>query len=105
MSTVDRLRDPSPLWVLVVGLFVVGDLVTTVVGLDLVGIHESHPVGEAFASDPVLMLALKVGVALLAYGFSLRSPERLAWAFPTVLVLLGAALTGWNLVVIGTVIV
>jgi len=90
--------------VLVVGLFVVGDLATTVIGLDIVGIAESHPVGEAFASDPMLMLALKVGVTLLAYGFSLRSPERLAWLFPAALAVVGAFLTAWNLAVIATVL-
>jgi hypothetical protein len=102
MSALDRARDPSPIWVLVVGLFVVGDLATTVIGLDIVGVVETHPVGEAFASDPILMLALKMGMMLLAYGFSLIASERLSWLFPAVLAVVGGFLTTWNLVTIAT---
>jgi hypothetical protein len=95
-----RLRNASPVWIVAVGLFVVGDLVTTTVGLDIAGVEESHPVGELFVGEPLLMLALKLGVMLLAYGFSMLAPDRFAWLFPAALAVLGAFLTAWNLVVI-----
>lgn len=90
------------LWAAAVLLYGVGDTLATLWGLTVTNVAEAGPVaGPVMAAHGQLAL---LGVkAVVIGGFYLcwrlvRSPGRVA--LPLALVTVGAAVTGWNLVVI-----
>lgn len=95
--------DSQPmLWVLAVVLYGVGDTVTTLLGLRTDGTTEGGPVA-AYAierggtSGFLLLKAVFVGAFFLVWSL-LSTPTRVA--IPLALVVVGAAVTCWNLLVV-----
>lgn len=108
MSTLESSRPVTPdanlevlLWTLAVGLFGVGDLVTTVYFIETAGAVETHPVGAA-AIDGFgywALVPLK-GLAFgLCYGLYRLVPSPHAVGVPIGLILVGAYTTTWNTVI------
>jgi hypothetical protein len=90
------------LWVLAVVLYGVGDTVTTLVGLRSDGATEGGPVA-LYALDKAGFagfLVLKIGFIGVCIGLwsLLQRPSRVA--IPLALVVVGAVVTVWNLVVV-----
>ena len=86
------------LWVLAVGFFLVGDLVTTSIGVSTGQIAEVGPLADPIVSRYGVsgMVALKfvvVGGSYLVWTL-LPSPERVG--IPLGLLLVGALVTAWN---------
>lgn len=98
------IDNQSLLWVLAVVLYGLGDTVTTLVGLESDGVTESGPValyalGQGGIPGFLLLKIGFIGVCFLAW-WAVRTPGRVA--IPLALVVVGAVVTGWNLVVITT---
>ena len=98
------LHDLS--WLLVAVFFVLGDVVTTMIGLGLPGVVERNPAVVALlgAHGVAAMIGLKtlvVGVAYLVYRVA---PHPHAVGIPLGFAVIGVAVTGWNLVVLATVL-
>lgn len=98
------IDNQSMLWVLAVVLYGVGDSVTTLVGLESDGVTESGPVALYALGQGGIpgFLLLKVGFIGLCFlvWWVVRTPGRVA--IPLALIVVGAVVTGWNLVVIAT---
>ena len=102
-----RLQRHQPtLWLLAVGFFGVGDLVTTAAGLRLSGIVEAGPlVGPLIDSYGVGSLVVLKCLALVgSYGIWRLTPPPHRIGVPLGLAVLGVAVTGWNTVVVSTVL-
>lgn len=96
----------AALWVAAVLLYGVGDTATTVWGLSAGGVAEAGPVAAPLvaAHGAPVLVGLKVavfGVFLGAFR-ALRTPGRSA--VPLALVVVGAAVTLWNLFVIANAV-
>lgn len=88
------------LWTLATALFVVGDLTTTAVGLEL-GLVETHPIGQSViaSAGPLGLLVPKlvaVGLCGALYVVVGRWRPRWAVGIPLGLAALGATLTAYN---------
>ena len=93
-------------WVLVLIFFVLGDVVTTSVGVSMHGIVEGNgfllPVVESFG---VLgMVLVKAAVVGGGYLVARVLPRHQSVAVPLGLLLVGVVVTGWNLVTIGSTV-
>lgn len=99
-------RNTAYLWLGAVLFFVVGDVVTTSVGLGLDPIVELGPVvGPLIARYGLaVMIALKVGVVGLCYGLYCCVPRPHDVGVPLGLALLGLVVTGWNLALLAIVL-
>lgn len=106
MTVDDRLRwfddRERALWLWAIALYVVGDTATTYAGLSTGGVAEAGPVAGPLmdvAGRGALLVIKLLTLALffVAWRF-LRSPTRTA--IPLALVVVGAAVTGWNVFVI-----
>lgn len=98
------IDNQSMLWALAVVLYGVGDAVTTLVGLKSDGITEGGPValyalGQGGIPGFLLLKVGFIGVCFLVW-WVVRTPGRVA--IPLALVVVGAVVTGWNLVVLTT---
>jgi hypothetical protein len=97
--------DNQPtLWVVAVVLYGAGDTVTTLVGLQSDGATEGGPValyalGQGGIPGFVLLKVGFIGACFLVW-WVVQTPGRVA--IPLALVVVGAVVTGWNLVVITT---
>jgi hypothetical protein len=92
------------LWALAVGLYGVGDLLTTVVGVSSGRAVEAGPVAAGLVDMYGLgaVFPLKLGSLLAFYVLWRLVPDPHAAGVPLGLVLTGALLTSWNaLVVLG----
>ena len=103
------LRDPlleidAALWVVAIGLFGLGDLFTTAIGLTM-GLTELHPVGYAvFAVGGILgLIALKAIVFALFFGLYHITPRPYRVGVPLGLSILGAVITVLNLLVLSQI--
>lgn len=93
------------LWSLAVALFVVGDWLTTRHGVSLDGVHERNPAARLAVARLGLdagILVLKTGALVLGaagYLYAAGDPvtRRYRLLFPLVFVLIGAAVTAYNL--------
>lgn len=90
------------LWAIACLGFIVGDVVTTSIGLGLVGLTEANPIAAHLFEFSMLggMLAMKLvvcGVGYVAWK-CLPRPQRVG--VPLGLAALGVLATGWNLHVI-----
>lgn len=92
----------TPLWLAAVVLYGVGDFVTSSVGIGTGRAAEAGPVAVGLVDHYGLvgLLALKVGTFALAYAVwrLARASDRVA--VPLALVVVGAAVTLWNLLVL-----
>lgn len=103
---------PSPLsvhrwaWVLAAGFFIVGDVVTTGIGLSLPGVVERNPAVVSLVTDHgfVAMVALKALVVGAAYLVYRVTPRPHAVGIPLGFAVVGVAVTGWNLLVLATAV-
>lgn len=97
--------DEFQLWLLVGVGFVVGDIVTTSIGLGLSGVTESHPFAAHLFQYSVLgtMITLKLAVVGGCYLFWRRVPRPHRVGIPLGLAALGVLVTVWNLLVLSQV--
>lgn len=89
-------------WAAAVALFGAGDLLTTAIGLGMVGVIEQHPAGVALLASAGVggLVAWKVVVlGLFAIGAA-WVPEPYELGIPLGLAVLGGSVTAWNLGVI-----
>lgn len=97
--TIDILDDLRPLWWYgAIVFFVIGDLVTTFVGLRLPTVVEGSPVA-AWLIDGYgleLILPVKLGIVGGLYGLSRVVPHPHSIGVPLGLCALGVVLTVWN---------
>lgn len=96
------VRSPRTLWTLAVTFFVVGDLVTTSIGVSSGQIAEVGPLGDPIVSRYGLpgMVALKlvvIGLSYLAWRV-VPAPDRIG--IPLGLLLVGVLVTVWNIFVV-----
>jgi len=106
-DSVGRLQRLQPtLWLLAVGFFGIGDLVTTTVGLRLSGIVEAGPlVGPLIDRYGVgSLFALKSLALAASYGIWQLVPSPHRVGVPLGLAVLGIVVTGWNTVIVSTVL-
>lgn len=91
-------RYDRELWVLTVSFFLVGDLLTTGVGVASGGIAEAGPLGDPIVDRYGMygMVALKIGVLGLSYAAwkFFPHPERIG--IPLGLATVGILVTIWN---------
>ncbi len=100
---VDALDDLRPLWWHgAVAFFVVGDLATTLVGLQLRTVVEAGPVVAGLVDGYGLgaVLQLKLGVVVGLYVLSRVVPRPHSVGVPLGLCALGVVVTVWNSAVI-----
>lgn len=96
------IENQSVLWVLAVVLYGIGDTITTLVGLQSDGATEGGPValyvlGQGGIPGFLLLKIGFIGVCVLIWWL-VRTPGRVA--IPLALVVVGAVVTGWNLIVL-----
>jgi hypothetical protein len=86
------------LWSVAVLGFGIGDVMTTAVGIHVVGVVELNPLLGGLLGDSVLgtMVAVKLLVLCGGYLLSCRLPRVPALGVPLGLVLLGVSVTVWN---------
>lgn len=93
----------AAVWGGALALFVVGDVLTTAVGLHALGAVEGHP-GSAWVLETLGLgaMLLAKGLVLMAAVWLSRRVENQAVALGPALglVLLGALVTAWNLAVL-----
>lgn len=100
--TIDLLHDLSPhLWAIAIAFYGAGDLVTTVIGLQLNGIAEVGPIAALVVDGGgPAMLGLKIAAFLLFVAVWRIVPRPHNIGVPLALATLGVVLSIWNLVVI-----
>jgi hypothetical protein len=106
-GSMGRLQRLQPaLWVVAIAFYGVGDLVTTAIGLRISGIVEAGPlVGPLVDRYGVVSLfVLKLGTLAASYGIWQLIPTPHRTGVPLGLAVLGVAVTGWNIVVVSTVL-
>ena len=90
------------LWFVAILLYGLGDTATTYVGLSTAGVAEAGPVAgplmEAYGRRALLAVKVVLFALFFAAWRSLRPPVRAA--IPLALVVVGATVTAWNLVVV-----
>ena len=94
-------RHSSLLWVFAILTFGVGDVVTTAAGLSL-GAVESHPLSEIVLTAAGIpgMIAWKALTLAAFVGFAAAVPRQWRVGVPIGVVLWGAVVTTWNLLVV-----
>jgi hypothetical protein len=100
----DRSKE---LWLGAVGLYVVGDTLTTVVGLNTVGASEANPALALVVAEfgLVVLLAGKLSLVLTGYVIWLRMTPRFRDSIPLLLAVCGCGITAWNLFVLSQLLV
>ena len=102
-GAIEILADRTRLlWGLAVGLYGVGDLLTTVVGISTGRAAEAGPVAAGLVDTYGLgaVLPLKLGSLLAFYLLWRATPDPHAVGVPLGLALVGGLLTVWNTVVL-----
>jgi len=98
-------RDRS-VWIAAVVLYGIGDTVTTFWGLSTGGIAEAGPIARPLVDmyGPYALIGIKAVVLPSFYGIwrVLRTPGRIA--VPFALAFVGVVVTGWNLLVVTSVL-
>lgn len=91
-------RQPEPLWPVAVLGFGVGDVSTTAVGLQVLGVVEMNPLVAGLPGGAALgaMVAVKLLVLGGCYLLWRRLPRAPATGIPLGLAALGLAVTVWN---------
>lgn len=98
----DRDSVGVQLWVIACLGFVVGDVVTTGIGLRLIGLAETNPIAAHLFEYSMLggMAALKLAVCGVGYAAWKCVPRPHCIGIPLGLAALGISVTAWNLHVI-----
>lgn len=98
-------RHSSLLWVFAILIFGVGDVVTTAAGLSL-GAVESHPLSKLILGVAGVpgMIAWKAITLAAFVGFAALVPREWRVGVPIGVVLWGAVITTWNLLVVAHVL-
>ncbi|SEH50836.1 hypothetical protein SAMN05192561_103282 [Halopenitus malekzadehii] len=111
IARLDQLTDyfdarRSAVWTAAVGLFVVGDLLTTGVGVRYGSIVEAGPVAAPLLSAHGFWMMLPLKAAALAIGAGLYAtvPRPYDVGAPLGLAAVGVIVVGWNLVMIALTI-
>ena len=99
-------RYEREMWLLAIGLFVVGDLVTTILGVVSGQVAEAGPLGAPVIRQYGIygMVALKLGVVSLSYSAWRLVPHPERSGIPLGLASVGLVVTGWNAAVLVSVI-
>lgn len=98
--TIDIIQSFTPeLWLTAITFFVIGDILTTAVGLTYGGVAEAGPIVGALIRNYGLvvlvpMKALSLGIAYVLWRFV---PAPYAVGVPLGLATLGILATGWNI--------
>lgn len=94
--------NDEQVWAAAVGLFGVGDVLTTRRGLQVAGVEEVHPLSQVVldVAGPAGMVAVKVVVLAAFYGIYLRAPSEWRVGVPLGLALLGSLIVLNNMAVI-----
>lgn len=97
---------PVVAWVFAAVFFVVGDLVTTAIGLGALGLAEHNPVIAPFVirhglGSIVAIKAFVVGVGYMGYRLL---PSAHAVGIPLGFAVVGVGATAWNLTVLGVAV-
>lgn len=98
-----QLEDQEMLlWVGAVLFFGVGDMLTTIVGLQVFPVVESGPIAAYVLSEygMSLLFPLKFGTFVLIGGMCAVVPRPHRVGGPLALVVLGMLVTAWNLAII-----
>lgn len=104
-TSVRRLQQLQPtLWIVAVGFYGIGDLVTTAIGLRVSGVVEASPVvGPLLDLFGVGTLFVLKGVTLTAsYAVWHLVPDPHRTGVPLGLAVVGVTVTGWNIVILST---
>jgi len=90
------------LWGAAASTFLVGDVVTTHIGMEKFGAVEAHPLAESVLgmSGTSGMVAVKLGVMGAAYMSTKLAPEEHREMAPIMLAVLGLGITAHNINVI-----
>lgn len=94
----------SVAWAIALAAFGVGDVVTTVVGIALLGATESAPLAAAVIDSFGLaaLVVHKAGVFAVAAAVYLVAPRPSRIGIPLGLATLGVAVVAWNLSILAT---
>jgi hypothetical protein len=100
------MPSDSTLWRVAVLLFVLGDLVTTALGLHA-GATETSPVGQTLLGVGGLWALAGAKVAFVGALWVARRwvPRQWRAGIPLGLALVGGATTGWNLAILAALVV
>lgn len=101
-TTLSYVIDEFQLWVIVGVGFVLGDIVTTSIGLGRSGVVESQPIAAHLFQYSVIgtMITLKLAVVGGCYLVWRRVPRPHRVGIPLGLAALGILVTAWNLFVL-----
>ena len=93
-------------WVFVVLFFVLGDVVTTSVGLSMAGIAERNEVLKPVIENSGMagMVGLKAVIVGGGYLLTRALPRPQKFAIPAGLLIVGVSVSVWNLVVVSRVL-
>jgi len=89
-------------WAILFAGFIVGDTVTTMIGLRTEGVAEGHPLfGSLFSKLPpigdlALILGVKVVFTFGLYKFTHTVPQHMQTAAVAGVALVGVVVTSWN---------
>lgn len=103
--SIELVQSLRPLWWYgAITFFVVGDLATTFVGLQLQTVAEASPVAAWVINSYGIgaVLPPKMGVFAFLYGLSRIVPQPHSIGVPLGLCALGVAVTAWNSAVIAS---
>lgn len=91
-------KGATPLWVIAVLFFGLGDVVTTSVGLEMVGVVEANPVAAALVERSGVGAIIVQKGAVIGGGYALwvHTPRPYRLGVPLGLALLGVLVTTWN---------
>lgn len=92
----------GPAWAAAIAFYGVGDVVTTHQGLQEAGVYEAHPIADRVLEGAGTegMIAVKIGVFLIAWAAYNRVPEPHRVGIPLGLALLGLVIVANNINVI-----
>jgi cation transporter-like permease len=92
------MRYSQELWVLTIVFFLVGDLVTSALGIAAGGVVEAGPLGAPIVRRYGIpgMITLKIGVLTLSYAAWRLVPDPDRIGIPLGLATVGILVTFWN---------
>jgi hypothetical protein len=80
--------------------FVIGDTVTTLYGLQIIGVYEQNKVVKGIVKNPTLFILYKTTIYWIFYIIGNKLKKRYYMAILTGISIVGICVTGWNIIVI-----
>lgn len=80
--------------------FVVGDIVTTLYGLQIIGVYEQNKVVKGIIENPTLFIFYKTFIYWIFYIIANQFSKRYYMAILTGMSIVGISVTCWNIIVI-----